>query len=76
MTALPPLLTARNATRTARTAFADEGYTGPLEVREAPGLVEILVGPDATDRAIEVAGGRLAEIKNTGVELRITRRPR
>ena len=28
----------------------------------------------ASDKAIEVSGGRLAEIKNIGVALRITRR--
>lgn len=70
---LPPLLTARNCKAAVRAAFADEGYTGPIDVRDGAGWIEITVDAGATDAAIEAAGARLSEIKNVGVELRIKR---
>ncbi|HMV33709.1 MAG TPA: hypothetical protein PKA50_16440 [Gemmatimonadales bacterium] len=70
----PRLLTAKNALPTARRFFAEEGYTGPVELAEGDGWIEVFVDESASDKAIEVSGGRLAEIKNIGVALRITRR--
>lgn len=70
---LPPLLTARNCKAAVRAVFADEGYTGAIDVREGAGWIEVTVGASATDAAIESAGARLSEIKNAGVELRIKR---